>query len=84
MSYKLTTQQEVAGEEGGPRAGDQLPERPHPAGRILVAQVRTEAHQGLALPAVIKQLQHPPNRNPTTYGHHSLFIPCTFLAAYDL
>jgi len=44
--------QEVACEAGGPRAGDQLPERRHPAGRLLVAQVRPEAHQGLAVPAV--------------------------------
>jgi hypothetical protein len=52
MTDSIIGMQEIAREAGGPRAGDQLPERGHPAGRPLVAQVRPEAHQGLAVPAV--------------------------------
>jgi hypothetical protein len=53
MMDSIIGMQEIAREAGGgPRAGDQLPERGHPAGRLLVAQVRPEAHQGLAVPAV--------------------------------
>jgi hypothetical protein len=44
--------QEAPSEAHGPRAGHQPQGGGHPRGRVFVAQVRPEANQGLALPAV--------------------------------
>uniref|UniRef100_J3M155 WRKY domain-containing protein n=1 Tax=Oryza brachyantha TaxID=4533 RepID=J3M155_ORYBR len=50
--------QEEPGEEDDPSAGDQLEDRRHPAGRILMEEVRPETHQGLPLPTGLLQVQH--------------------------
>ena len=48
----LLNPQEAPGEADDPRAGDQPEGVGHPRRRVLVAQVRAEAHQGIAIPAV--------------------------------
>jgi hypothetical protein len=44
--------QEAPCEAHDPRAGDQPQSGGHPRRRVLVAQVRPETHQGVALPTV--------------------------------
>jgi hypothetical protein len=48
----LLNPQEAPGEADDPRASDQPEGGGHPRRRVLVAQVRAEAHQGIAIPAV--------------------------------
>ena len=45
----LLNPQEAPGEADDPRAGDQPEGVGHPRRRVLVAQVRAEAHQGIAI-----------------------------------
>ena len=51
----LLNPQEAPGEADDPRAGDQPEGVGHPRRRVLVAQVRAEAHQGIAIESSEKQ-----------------------------
>ena len=45
-------------EDDAPSAGGEREDRGHPGGRVLVEEVRAEAHQGVPLPEGLLQVQH--------------------------